>query len=484
MEQRHKLWLSGRWQEAKTAVHLRSPFSNLPIAQIDQASPEQWEQALASSKEAFALFRKTSRYLRSALLREMARLVSERRADFVEVIARESGKPVQLAEIEVTRAIATLTIASEETKSFGGEVIPLDTNATDRAFGPAISYWVPRGPVLGITPFNFPLNLVAHKVAPALAAGASIIIKPAPQAPGGAVLLAEVFEKAAKTVSDNRETVPLAAFQVLSAANEVAAVAITDSRITTVSFTGSTKVGWMIQKMAVGKRVLLELGGNAAVIVHKDADLVRAATRCAAGGFGYAGQSCISVQRIFVHQDVRSRFEELLVAETAKVISGDPTKKDVLNGPMIDDAATTRVMKWLDEAKQDGAQQLAGGTREGNVLAPTVLTGVKPTHKVASEEVFAPIVVVSGYDKFSDAIDAVNHSKYGLQAGVFTDSAKLIQQAIEDLEVGGVIINEIPTYRADQMPYGGVKESGLGREGLRYAMEEYSERRTVVQWTG
>ena len=484
MERRYKLWLAGRWQEAKTSVHLRSPFSHEPIAQVDQASGEQWEQALASSKEAFTSYRKTSRYLRSALLREIARLISERRADFVQIIAQEAGKPVQLAEVEVTRAVATFTIASEEAKHFSGDVIPIDINATDRAFAPAVSYWVPRGPVLGITPFNFPLNLVAHKVAPALASGNSVIIKPAPQAPGAAVLLAEVFEQAAKSVSDNRETVSLAALQVISAPNEIAEVGITDLRITTVSFTGSTKVGWIIQKLAVGKRVLLELGGNAAVIVHKDADLIRAATRCAAGGFGYAGQSCISVQRIFVHQDIRARFEELLTAEAAKVISGDPTKRDVLNGPMIDDAAATRVMKWIDDAKREGAQLLAGGTRDGNVVTPTIMTEVKPTQKIATEEVFAPLVVLSGYDKFSDAISAVNNSKYGLQAGVFTDSSKLIHEAIEGLEVGGVIINEVPTYRADQMPYGGVKESGLGREGLRYAMEEYSERRTVVQWVG
>lgn len=480
----YKLWLDGAWQPSKTAVHLRSPFSGEPVAHVDQAMADQMRAAIASASSAFTAFRKTSRYLRSALLKAMAEQLSERRAEFVKAIVEEAGKPLALADLEVTRALTTFTVAAEEAKRYGGDVIPIDIEATARAYGPAVSYWAPRGPVLGITPFNFPLNLVAHKVAPALAVGAPIIIKPAPQAPGGAVLLAEVFEQAAKSVSDSRESVPLAALQVLSASNEVTALAIADKSIPTVSFTGSTKAGWTIQQMAVGKRVLLELGGNAAVIVHSDADLMRAANRCAAGGFGYAGQSCISVQRVFVQRSVAERFEELLLAETAKIKSGDPQSKEITNGPMIDKAASDRVLLWIEEAKRDGAKLLTGGNRHGTVVEPTVLRDVKSTMRISSEEVFAPLVTLSTYDKFSEAIEEVNNSRFGLQAGVFTDSSKLIQEAIANLDVGGILINEIPTYRADQMPYGGVKESGLGREGLRYAMEEYSERKTVIHWMG
>lgn len=484
MERRHKLWIDGRWQEADHLNDVRSPYSGQIVARVDQASNNQITQAVNASVEAAKVFRTVSRHMRSALLREMARLVSLRRADFVQVIVDEAGKPAQLADLEVTRCLTTLTVAADEAKRYGGDVIPLDIDAGARAYAPAISVWVPRGPVLGITPFNFPLNLVAHKVAPALAVGAPILIKPAPQAPGAAALLAEVFEQAVAGVADTREKIPLAAFQVFSASNEVVAKAITDKHVPTVSFTGSTASGHRIQAMAVGKRVLLELGGNAAVIVHQDADLDRAANRIASGAFSYAGQSCISVQRVFVHKEVLHKFQDRLLAETGKIISGDPAKREVLNGPLIDEHALTRVMEWIEEAKADGARVIVGGKRQGTIIEPTIITGAKANHKLICEEAFAPVVVISSYDQFSQAIDAVNDSRFGLQAGVFTDSSKLIYQAIQNLDVGGVMINEIPTYRADQMPYGGVKDSGLGREGLRYAMEEYSERRTVVQWVG
>lgn len=481
---RHKLWIDGSWQESKDVREVRSPFNNEAVAKVDYASSEQFELALAASEKAFQSYRKVSRATRSRLLQAMRDGIARRKDELVQAIVREAGKPVTMADGEVTRALTTFTVAAEEVKRFGGEVVPIDIDAGGRAYAPAVAYWTPRGPVLGITPFNFPVNLVAHKVAPALAAGCSIIIKPAPQAPGGAVLLAQIFEEAAKQVSDSRDQVPLAALQVVSCSNEVAAAGVTDPRIVTLTFTGSTKVGWMLQSKAIGKKLTLELGGNAGVIVHSDADLARAAARCAFGGNSYAGQSCISVQRIYVQRDVSEKFEGLLVAETKKVPYGDPTKKETIAGPLIDAANADRVMAWIDEAKKAGARVLAGGTREGNVVAPTVLAGVKPELKVSCEEVFGPVVVIDTYNQFSEAISKINASKYGLQAGVFTDSLGHIREATENLEVGGVIINEVPTYRADQMPYGGVKESGLGREGLRYAMEEYSERRTVVQWHG
>lgn len=485
MSTHHRLWIDGEWKAAhQDPRELTSPFDGRVVARVDQATAQEMEQALEAAHRAAKSFGRVSRYARARLLQGIAQGLQSRRAELVASLVEEAGKPTTLADGEVGRAIMTFTVAAEEAKRFGGDVVPLDIEPASRAFAPAVVHWFPRGPVLGITPFNFPINLVAHKVAPALAAGCPILIKPAPQAPGGAVLLAEIFAQAAAAASDARDVIPLAALQVVSCSNEVASIALLDPRITTVSFTGSTAVGWMIQKSAIGKRTLLELGGNAAVIVHKDADLVRAAARCAFGGYTFAGQTCISVQRIFVQAEIAARFQALYVGEVQKLVSGDPAARETFNGPLIDAKAADRVMSWIEAAVAGGAKVITGGTRQGNVIAPTVLTHVNPALQVSCEEVFGPVTVLATYGEFDEALAAVNDSKFGLQAGVFTDSASLQQRAIRELEVGGVILNEIPTYRADQMPYGGVKESGIGREGVRYAMEEYSERRTVVQWVG
>jgi acyl-CoA reductase-like NAD-dependent aldehyde dehydrogenase len=481
---RHRLWIDGKWIESAQSTDLTSPATGTVVAKVDQASREQMEIALEASTTAFSVFKNISRFTRSRLLAVMAREIEAHRAEFIECLITEAGKPHALADVEVTRATITFTLAAEEAKRLGGEVVPVDLDAGGRAYGPAVSYWVPRGPVLAITPFNFPLNLAAHKLAPALAVGATVIVKPPPQAPGCAALLAAIFEKAAKEVSDVRESVPLSAFQVVNGANEIIAEAVADPRMTTLSFTGSDKVGWKLQEKAVRKKVVLELGGNAGVIVHEDADLNRAASRCAFGGFVYAGQTCISVQRIFVHEKVHDRFLKLLLEETAKVKSGDPRDKEVLVGPLIDEPAALRVMAWIDEAVKEGAKVLAGGTCKGNFMAPTVLSGVKTHHKLHCEEVFGPVVIVDKFNDFDRALEMINRSRFGLQAGLFTDSSALIQRALKMLEVGGIIVNEVPTYRADNMPYGGVKESGLGREGVRYAMEDYCERRVLVTWQG
>ena len=480
---RHRLWLDGSWTASREVREIRSPYTGKVVALADQADAVQMRKALAAAAAASPRLRALSRHARSRLLAAMAAGIAARRAELVVLMALEAGKPVALADVEVSRAVSTFTTAAEEAKRYGGEVVPIDSDASGRGFAPAVSYWVPRGPVLAITPFNFPLNLVAHKVAPALAVGAPVLLKPAPQAPGPAALLAQVFEQALKS-EDSAEPIPAAAFQVLGCPNEVAALAVTDPRVPTLSFTGSAAVGWRLQSRAVGKKVVLELGGNAAVIVHRDADLTRAASRCAAGGFAYAGQVCISVQRILVHEDVAARFQTLLLKETAKLGVGDPSDARTSVGPLIDSAAADRVMAWIAEAKTGGARVLTGGARKGGVIAPTVLAKVRADMKVVCEEVFGPVVALETYSDFDQALDTVNASRYGLQAGVFTDSARLIAQAVSRLEVGAVIINEIPTFRADAMPYGGVKGSGLGREGVRYAMEEFSERRTVVTWRG
>jgi len=477
-------FLAGEWRESAHWSPVRSPANGETVARRREAAPEQMERALAAAAEAFESYRRVSRHARARLLSGIALRLAARSAEIAAAIVEEAGKPLSLARAEVGRAVATFEASSEEAKRLGGELVPVDVDAGGRAYAPAEVRLVPRGPVFAIAPFNFPLNLIAHKVAPALAAGASVIVKPPPQAPSAAQILAETFIEAAAAASDEREKIPLAALQVIHGPNEVAALAVADPRIAVLSFTGSDKVGWRLKAQAERKKVLLELGGDAAVIVARDADLARAAARCAFGGFAYAGQVCISVQRLFVHQDVAARFTELFLAEVKKLGVGDPARADTLVGPLIDAAAADRVEAWIKEAVEGGAALLTGGARRGNVIDPTVLGGAKPDDKVSCEEIFGPVVVLETFAEPAEAFAGVNRSRFGLQAGLFTDSADLIRRASEELEVGGLVINDVPTFRSDVLPYGGVKDSGLGREGVRWAIEEFCERRVVVSWRG
>jgi glyceraldehyde-3-phosphate dehydrogenase (NADP+) len=329
----------------------------------------------------------------------------------------------------------------------------------------------PLGPVAGITPFNFPLNLVAHKVAPAIAAGCSMVLKPAPQTPLCALLLAECVQQAGW---------PDGGLNVLPLSNDDASLLVTDERIKLISFTGSVPVGWDIKRRAGKKKVALELGGNAGAIVHSDADLFYAAERCIAGGFGYAGQTCISVQRILVEQSVYGKFTDLLVEGVKKLRTGDPMDEAVDLGPLIRENDAIRVTEWIEEAVRAGARLLCGGGRKRSAVEPAVLTGTKPEMKVNCQEIFGPVVTVEPYQNFDEALRRINNSNYGLQAGLFTRDAKLLFQAYDELEVGALIAGDIPSFRIDQMPYGGVKDSGLGREGLRYAIEEMTEPKLLV----
>jgi len=385
-------------------------------------------------------------------------------------MAQEAGKPIKAARTEVERSIFTFTVAAEESARIYGEYLPLDwQEATVGRWG--IVRRFPLGPIGGITPFNFPLNLVAHKVAPAIAAGCTIVIKPAPQTPFTALLLADVVQQAGW---------PDGALNVLPLANEDAGVLVTDERLKMISFTGSAAVGWDIKRRAGKKKVVLELGGNAGVIVHSDADVNFAAERCVAGGFVYAGQTCISVQRILVERSVCGKFTDALLAGVKKLKSGDPLQDSTDVGPLIRESDAIRATEWIQEAVGGGARVLIGGQRRGSMLEPTVLTGTRPDMKVNCQEIFAPVVTVEPYDDFYDAIRQVNRSSYGLQAGLFVRDAKLLFNAYEELEVGGVIAGDVPTFRIDHMPYGGIKDSGLGREGLRYAIEEMTEPRLLV----
>ena len=464
-----KLWLEGSWQSGVAVAEVRSPFDGQVVARVAQASDAQVERALAFAFAARRRLQETSVAERRRVLFAIADGLRRREAELAERICLEAGKPIGSAKVEVQRAVETFTLAASALPSFGGETFPIDL-APGQVGYELETRRFPAGVVVGIVPFNFPLNLGAHKVAPALAVGAPILVKPPPQAPSLQLMLAEL---AAEAGADP------AALQVLPCENPVAERMATDPRVRVLSFTGSAKVGWQLKAKARG-RVLLELGGNAAAIVCEDANLDWAAERCVAGGFGYAGQVCIKVQRIFVQRAVAETFLERLLARTRQVKVGDPREPGVLVGPVIDDRAAERIAAWIDEARAAGANVLAGGTREGRLVAPTVLAEVPRGLNVAREEVFGPVVVVETYDDFDAALEAVNEGDYGLQAGVFTYDLRRVRRAFHQLEVGGVIVNDYPTFRADNFPYGGVKGSGLGREGVRYAMEELTEPRVLV----
>ena len=466
----HGFLVDGRWMEQGEPVEVRAPYDEAVIGRVFQGTRQHADAAIAAAVKAFGTTRRLPAFERQRVLRRVAQAIAERKEEFARTLAQEAGKPIKAARTEVERAVFTFNVAAEESTRIYGEYLPLDwQESTAGRWG--IVRRFPLGPVAGITPFNFPLNLVAHKVAPAIAAGCSMVLKPAPQTPLSSLLLAEAVQQAGW---------PDGALNVLPLSNEDAELLVSDDRLKLISFTGSAAVGWEIKKRAGKKKVVLELGGNAGVIVHSDADLAYAAERCVAGGFAYAGQTCISVQRILVEQSVYGKFTELLLAGVKMLKTGDPLEESTDMGPLIRETDAVRAADWVQEAVRGGARLLCGGTRHGSILAPTVLTGTKPEMRVNCQEIFAPVVTVEPYADFSAALRQLNSSPYGLQAGIFTRDSKLLFHAYEDLEVGGLIAGDVPTFRIDHMPYGGVKDSGLGREGLRYAIEEMTEPKLLV----
>ena len=462
--------LDGKWVEEGDSVEIRAPYDGSVVGRVFQGRSEHAEAAIAAAVKAFGTTRRLPAFERQRVLRRVAEALGQRKEEFAHTMAHEAGKPIKAARTEVERAIFTFTVAAEESTRIYGEYLPLDWQEyTAGRWGMVRRF--PLGPIAGITPFNFPLNLVAHKVAPAIAAGCTMIVKPAPQTPLTALLLAETVQQAGW---------PDGALNVLPLSNEDAGPLITDDRLKMLSFTGSAAVGWEMKRRASKKKVALELGGNGAVLVHKDADVAFAAERCVAGGFSYAGQSCVSVQRILVERSVCPKFTDLLVSGVSKLRLGDPLQEDTDVGPLIRETDAIRASEWIQEAIRGGARLLCGGQRKGSLLEPTVLTGTRPEMKVNCQEIFAPVVTVEPYDDPAEAIRRINHSAYGLQAGIFTHDLKLLFNAYEELEVGGLISGDVPTFRVDHMPYGGVKDSGLGREGLRYAIEEMTEPKLLV----
>jgi acyl-CoA reductase-like NAD-dependent aldehyde dehydrogenase len=457
--------LDGKVSTEGRPVEIRSPYDQKVVGLAAFAGPRQVETAIAAAVRSFEITRKLPSFERQRVLREVASHIKSRHEEFARSIVLEAGKPITAARAEVERAVLTFAIAAEEATRISGEYLPLDVAAV------AAGRWgivrrFPLGPIAAITPFNFPLNLVAHKIAPAIAAGCTMVLKPAPQTPLTALLLAELVHNTGW---------PAGALNVLPLSNEDAGLLVRDERLRMLTFTGSSAVGWQLKSQAGKKRVTLELGGNAAVIVHSDADLDQAAERCMVGGFSYAGQSCIAVQRIFVQQRVYEKFLEKFLARVRALKSGDPMDEAVTIGPLIREQDAVRADEWVREAVAAGAKLLVGGRRRGSWMEATVLTNTRRDMRVNCQEIFAPVKTVEAYGDFAQALAEVNASPFGLQAGLFTRDAVLIFRAYEELEVGGLIVGDVPTFRVDHMPYGGVKDSGLGREGLRYTIDEMTE---------
>lgn len=465
------LLIGGEWRETARTREVRAPFGGELIANFCVAARGEVEESIAVATSAAVEMRAAPRFEIAEGLRRIADAIRERREEFALTIAREAGKPIKAARVEVERAVSTFTYASEEARRFTGEVVPLDALSANGAGRTGWTERVPRGVIFGITPFNFPLNLVAHKVAPALASGNAIIVKPSPRTPLTSLLLGEVFLASG---------LPKGALQIVPMEISEIDVVLKDDRVAMVSFTGSAEVGWELRARAARKMVTLELGGNAPVIVDETADLARSVERTATAAFAYAGQVCISAQRIIVHEQLADEFAERFVARARSLKAGDPLDEATEISVMIDEAAAARAESWINEALGAGARLLCGGERRGALLEATVLTDVHGEMRICAEEVFAPVATIQRFDDFEEAVSEANNTRYGLQAGVFTRDLNRALGAFRRLDFGGVMINDAPAFRVDNMPYGGVKQSGAGREGVRYAMEEMSEPRLIV----
>jgi acyl-CoA reductase-like NAD-dependent aldehyde dehydrogenase len=457
--------VGGREVGDSHAYVVRSPYDGRPVAVVRRAGPVDVEDAIVRAARSFRETRKLPSWRRAEVLEAVSTDLAVRKDEFARRIALEGGKPVKTARIEVERAAFTFKIAAEEAKRIYGEIVPLDWIPGTEGRVAQVRR-VPLGPVTGITPFNFPLMLVAHKVAPALAAGNPVVVRPASQTPLSSLALA-------RSVLDAGW--PEDAIAVVPSTTGDAAPLVEDDRIAMLTFTGSPAVGWSLRSRAGRKRVTLELGGNAPVIVNDDADLPYAAERIAWGGYVQSGQSCISVQRVYIHERVYDTVVPDLVDRVQALKAGDPLDEESDVGPLIDDAAVERVEEWVREAVAGGAQVVTGGTCNGSVWQPTVLADVREDMRVACQEVFAPVIALFRFDDVEAAIQAAGTSSFGLQAGLFTNDVRVVDAAFDALEVGGLLVNDVPTFRVDHMPYGGVKQSGSGREGVRYAVEEMTE---------
>jgi glyceraldehyde-3-phosphate dehydrogenase (NADP+) len=471
MAAEHPFFLAGRWEKSGVPLPVTNPFDNSVVGTTWLAGDDEFEEATRAAVEAAAVMRALPAYKRSAILRQASEAIHARREEIGHTIASEVGKALRDALAEADRGASTFEAAADEARRIEGAVIPMDLAPHGKG-RIAFTRRYPIGPIAAISPFNFPFNLTSHKLAPAIAAGNPVVLKPATKTPLSALLLADILDAAG---------LPKGALSVLPMSRQTGDRLVTDDRYKLLTFTGSSAVGWGMKARAGRKKVVLELGGNAGVIVDETANLDFAVKRIAVGGFALAGQSCISVQRVYVHSSVFDAFASKLVATLEALKVGDPLDPATDVGPMIEEAEAVRVDEWVKEAVRGGAKVLTGGKRLGGSLyAPTVLANVPDTAKVCTEEVFAPLVGLYPFDDFNDAMARVNTSSYGLQAGVFTNDLLRALVAHEVLEVGGVIVNDVSAWRIDHMPYGGVKNSGIGREGPRYAVEEMTEPKIIV----
>jgi acyl-CoA reductase-like NAD-dependent aldehyde dehydrogenase len=464
-----RLLVGGEWIESGEWIEVRSPYSGDLVGRVARAGAAETRKAVDAAERALA--EPLPAHKRAEILVRVAGQLGRRHDEAARLIAEEAGKPLKAAKLEARRAMSTYTMAAVEARKLAGEVVPMDASQT--GVGKlAFTLRLPLGIVGAITPFNFPLNLVAHKIAPALAAGCPVVLKPASQTPLSALLLAELEHEAG---------LPAGWLNVVAGpAAEIGDVLVEDERVKAITFTGSGTVGWQLRERAPRKKVLLELGNATPLIVEKSADLDAAAAAVAQHGFSYAGQSCISIQRVYVERPVYEAFLERLLPRVEELRLGDPLEEATDVGPLIDASARERILEWIDEARKAGANVLTGGEERDGLIEPTVIAGAGPDLKVSCEEVFGPVVTLNRVGSLDEAIELANGTRYGLQAGIFTSGLHAALRAARELDFGGVTVNEAPTFRADQMPYGGVKDSGNTREGPAYAVRELTEARIVV----
>ncbi len=466
-----KLWINGQWQEAKETYELTSPYNGEIIAKVAKASVSDVEQAIEGAQNAFLSFKQTTAYDRAEILYKVVDIMRRRKDEFTEILAQEAGKPISAGLPEIERTIATYQFAAEGAKQVKGETVPMDAapGAGDRIG------WTKREPlgvISAITPFNFPFNLVAHKLGPAFAVGNTVVLKPATQTPLSAIVMAEIFKEAG---------LPDGALQIVTGSGgELSDTLVTHPFVKKVTFTGSGKVGLGIKEKVGLRKVTLELGSNAAVIVEPSTPIEKIVARCVSGAFSFAGQVCISLQRIYVHASIVDAFTKAFVAQTEKLVVGDPLDKNTDVSAMINPNEVSRIRAWIEEAKAQGAVVATGGTFTERTLTPTVMTNVTADMKIVCQETFAPIVSIVSYETLDDAIRLVNESELGLNAGIFTNVLPDALRAADELQAGAVIINDIPTFRVDNMPYGGVKMSGYGREGIKWAIEEMTDMKFIT----
>ena len=466
----YPLYLNNKAEQPNADLEVTDKFTGAVAFRCAQADAKTIDAGIQGAVEAAEPMARMASYERQAVLQHCVNRFRERSGELAYALCVEAGKPIKDSEGEVSRLIDTFRIAAEESVRMTGEVQPLDISPRARGYH-GIWKRVPIGPCSFISPFNFPLNLAAHKIAPALAVGCPFVMKPASRTPLGAIIMGEILAET---------DLPTGAFSILPAHREGADLFTEDDRLKLLSFTGSPAVGWDLKAKAGKKKVVLELGGNAAVIIDRDADLDDALERVIFGAFYQSGQSCIGVQRILIHADIYDRFRDMLVAKTMTLIAGDPKDRNVFIGPMISEGEASRLDSWIQEATTKGATLLCGGTRDGAMLEATLLENVDPNTKLNIEEAFGPVAFLIKFNEFEEALRIVNDSKFGLQAGIFTRDLFKTLDAWDRLDVGGVVINDVPSYRVDNMPYGGVKDSGLGREGIRFAMEDMTEIRNLV----